>query len=69
MVIRKTKTVNLSFASYEVAYQMKECFSPIIMESEFRAVQDAKKKRSNVVTDDNGTHRSNKKYSSKKKTN
>ena len=54
-------------ASHEVAHQMKECIPPIITESEFRAVQEAKKWRSNVVIDDNGTHRSNRKYSSKKK--
>lgn len=46
---------------------MKECHPPIITESEFRAVQEIKKKRSNFVTDDDGTHRSSKKYSSKNK--
>ena len=39
---------------------------PIITESEFRAVQKEKKKRSNIVSDGDGTHRSSKKYSSKK---
>ncbi len=63
-----TGTVTLlDSATQEFAYQMKECIPPIITESEFRAVQDAKKMRSNVVTDDDGTHRSNKKYSSKRK--
>lgn len=63
-----TGTVTLlDLATQEFAYQMKECIPPIITESEFRAVQDAKKMRSNVVTDDDGTHRSNKKYSSKRK--
>lgn len=63
-----TGTVTLlGSATQEFAYQMKECIPPIITESEFRAVQDAKKMRSNVVTDDDGTHRSNKKYSSKRK--
>lgn len=57
----------LDSVSHEVAYQMKECIPPIIIESEFRAVQEAKKRRSNVVIDDNGTYRSNRKYSSKKK--
>lgn len=57
----------LDLATQEFAYHMKECIPPIITESEFRAVQDAKKMRSNVVTDDDGTHRSNKKYSSKRK--
>ena len=54
-------------ATQEYQYQMKECISPIITESEFRAVQEEKAKRSNIVTDNDGTHRSSKKYSSKKK--
>lgn len=63
-----TGTVTLlGSATQEFAYQMKECIPPIITESEFQAVQDAKKMKSNVVTDDEGTHRSNKKYSSKRK--
>lgn len=57
----------LDSATQKFLYQMKECIPPIITESEFRAVQDEKKMRSNVVTDDDGTHRSNKKYSSKRK--
>jgi hypothetical protein len=32
-----------------------------------QAVQEEKKKRSNIVTDNDGTHRSRNKYSSKKK--
>ena len=59
----------LDSATQEFAYQMKECLPPIITESEFQSVQEEKQKRSNVVTDDAGTHRSSKKYSSKKKTN
>jgi hypothetical protein len=63
-----TGTVTLlDSATQEYKYQMKECHPPIITESEFRAVQEEKKKRSNLVRDDNGTHRSGKKYSSKKK--
>lgn len=63
-----TGTVTLlDSATQEYAYQMKECIPPIITESEFRAVQEEKKNRSNIVTDDEGTHRSSKKYSSKKK--
>jgi hypothetical protein len=63
-----TGTVTLlDSATQEYEYQIKESHPPIITESEFRAVQEEKKKRSNVVTDDSGTHRSNKKYSSKKK--
>lgn len=59
-----TGTVTLlDFATQEYEYQMKECHPPIITESEFRAVQEEKKKRSNIVTDDDGTHRSTKKYS------
>lgn len=63
-----TGTVTLlDSATQEFAYQMKECIPPIITESEFRAVQEQRKKRSNIVTDDDGKHRSSKKYSSKKK--
>lgn len=63
-----TGTVTLlDSASQEVAYQMKDCIPPIITEGEFRAVKEAKKQRSNVVTDANGTHCSSKKYSSKRK--
>lgn len=57
----------LDAATQEYEYQMKECHPPIITESEFRAVQEEKKKRSNIVTDNDGTHRSSNKYSSKKK--
>jgi len=63
-----TGTVTLlDSATQEFAYQMKECIPPIITESEFRAVQEQRKKRSNIVTDDDGKHRSSKKYSSKKR--
>lgn len=63
-----TGTVTLlDSVSHEFAYQMKDCIPPIITEGEYREVQEEKAKRSNVVTDDNGTHRSNKKYSSKRK--
>lgn len=51
----------------EYEYQIKDNHPPIITESEFRSVQKEKMKRSNIVTDDDGTHRSSKKYSSKKK--
>lgn len=37
----------------------------IISNEIFDAVQEEKLKRSNVIVDENGTHRSNKKYSSK----
>ena len=63
-----TGTVTLlDSATQEYEYQIKDCIPPIITESEFRAVQEERAKRSNVVTDENGTHRSSKKYSSKKK--
>lgn len=63
-----TGTVTLlDSATQEYRYQMKECHPPIITESEFRAVQEEKKKRSNIATDENGTRRSSRKYSSKKK--
>ena len=63
-----TGTVTLlDSATQEYAYQMKECIPPIITESEFQAVQEEKKRRSNIFTNDEGTHRSSKKYSSKKK--
>lgn len=57
----------LDSATQEYKYQMKECHPPIITENEFRAVQEEKKKRSNIVSADDATHRSSKKYSSKKK--
>jgi hypothetical protein len=63
-----TGTVTLlDSATQEYEYQMKECHPLIITESEFRAVQEEKKRRTNIVTDESGTHRSSKKYSSKKK--
>jgi hypothetical protein len=44
-----TGTVTLlDSATQEYLYQMKECHPPIITESEFRAVQEERKKRSNV---------------------
>ena len=57
----------LDSATQEYKYQMKECHPPIITQSEFRAVQEENKKRSNIVSDDDGAHRSSKKYSSKRK--
>lgn len=63
-----TGTVSLlDSATHEYEFQMKECHPPIITESEYRAVQEEKKKRSNIVTGDGGTRRSSKKYGSKKK--
>lgn len=63
-----TGTVTLlDSATQKYEFQMKECHLPIITESEFRAVQKEKKTRSNVIMDDDGTRRSSKKYSSKRK--
>lgn len=59
----------LDSITQEYSYQVKDCVPPIITEGEFLAVQEAKKKRSNIVTDGDGTHRSCKKYSSKRKNN
>ena len=49
-------------------YRMTEANPSIITESEFRAVQEAREERSNVVRDEDGTvHRKSTKYSSKRK--
>ncbi len=48
-------------------YLAKDNHPPIITEDVFRDAQEAKRRRSNVVTDENGTHRKGEKYSSKKK--
>lgn len=47
-------------------YRLNNFHQVIILKETFDAVQEEKQKRSNVVIDENGTHRSNKKYSSKK---
>lgn len=47
-------------------YRLNNSHTAIISNEIFDAVQEEKLKRSNVIVDDNGTHRSNKKYSSKK---
>ncbi|HCS74499.1 MAG TPA: recombinase family protein [Clostridiales bacterium] len=63
-----TGTVTLLDSStQEYEYKIKDNHPPIITENEFRSVQEEKMKRSNIVIGDSGTHRSNKKYSSKKK--
>lgn len=52
----------------EYEYLVKDNHPPIITEDVFQNAQETKQRRSNIVTDENGTtHRSNKKYSSKKK--
>ena len=47
-------------------YKLNNSHPAIISKEMFDTVQKAKLKRSNMVTDENGTHRSGKKYSSKK---
>lgn len=47
-------------------YKLNNSHPAIISKEMFDAVQKEKHKRSNVIVDENGTHRSNKKYSSKK---
>ena len=47
-------------------YKLNNSHPAIISKGMFDVVQEEKLKRSNVVIDENGTHRSNKKYSSKK---
>ncbi len=60
-------TLEDSFVSRQ-KYRMTEANPPIITESEFRAVQEAREKRSNVVRDEDGiVHRKSTKYSSKRK--
>ena len=48
-------------------YKLNNSHPAIISKEIFDAVQDEKLKRSNVVTDESGTHRSSTKYSSVKK--
>ena len=47
-------------------YKLNNSHPAIISKEMFDVVQEEKHKRSNVIVDENGTHRSNKKYSSKK---
>ena len=47
-------------------YKLNNFHPAIISKEMFDAVQEEKHKRSNIIVDENGTHRSNKKYSSKK---
>ena len=47
-------------------YKLNNSHPVIISKEIFDTVQEEKQKRSNVIVDENGTHRSNKKYSSKK---
>lgn len=57
----------LDLATQEYYYQMKEAHPQLISDEDFRKVKSEKKKRSNIITDDNGRpHRSNNKYSSKR---
>ena len=56
----------LKSSSSEVLYLSQDNNPAIISEEVFKAVQIEKSKRSNVVTDNEGTHRSRKKYSSRR---
>ncbi|MGN0477040.1 MAG: recombinase family protein [Ruminococcus sp.] len=47
-------------------YKLNNAHMEIISKEKFNAVQEEKLKRSNVIVDESGTHRSGKKYSSKK---
>lgn len=47
-------------------YKLNNSHPAIISKEKFDAVQEEKLKRSNIIVDESGTHRSNKKYSSKK---
>lgn len=47
-------------------YKLNNSHPTIISKEMFDVVQEEKHKRSNVIVDENGTHRSSKKYSSKK---
>ena len=47
-------------------YKLNNSHPAIILKEMFGVVQEEKLKRSNVIVDENGTHRSSKKYSSKK---
>ncbi len=64
-----TGTVELKSSLHDGAiYQIKDGAPPIITESEFRSVQEARAKRSNVEVDESGeVRRKSTKYSSKAK--
>ena len=47
-------------------YKLNNSHPAIISKEMFNVVQEEKHKRSNVIVDENGTHRSNKNYRSKK---
>lgn len=48
-------------------YLIREHHPPIVTEDVFLDAQEEKRRRSNIIVDENGKHRSDKKYSSKKK--
>lgn len=63
-----TGVVRLSDSyTHEHEYLIKEHHPPIITEDMFMDAQEEKRRRSNIVVDENGTHRRGQKYSSKKK--
>ena len=50
----------------EPKYMIKDLIPSIIAKDIFDAVQEERKRRCNIETDENGTHRKKEKYSSKK---
>ncbi len=56
----------LKSGSNEVQYMSSDNNPAIISKEIFKAVQIEKRRRSNIIADDEGTHHSGKKYSSKK---
>ena len=51
----------------EGRYMGKNCVSAIITKEIFDAVQNERKRRTNIETDENGNHRRKHKYSTKRK--
>lgn len=62
-----TGMVTLSNSVDGSLYVLKQHHPAIITEYEFNTVQQIREERSNVITDETGTHRKSTKYSSKKK--
>jgi site-specific DNA recombinase len=63
-VIFDEENLDTNDVDSEMKISVMESFAQA--ENEFRAVQEETKKRSNIIADDEGTHRIDKKYSSKK---
>ena len=62
----KPKRVQNNDHSHE-QIQLNDAHMPIISKKMFDAVQEEKAHRSNIITDENGTHRKDTRYSSKEK--